>query len=449
MDIDYSHGSPKRGYFTYAKTGINRLSKKVKLLLLGIIIFILYWIFIRRADKGLEKGNALFQGTSNQFDPNQSSITDEKISRIHLNYLDLKKPFVDLSTLKFNNYVNGGNMQIERDSDHVCLVPDRSSALGYLFSKSFISESDSSALEVELDFRIHGHEKRSNLIGDGMALWFTDSQLHQGDVFGVQSDYKGLGIFIDTYKNGDRKEYKSMNKRGFPYISIQPNYGNAGQYNKDNDGYQTELDGCSIHRVYDAGNQGKISKIRVIFLRKKAYFRLDVDINGDGSWQNCIQKMNFPVDAFPLKPYIGLSAETGQLTHAVDIYRLQTSTFRASNGEEIKNVHSLLNSIGVSKNQQSKSTQRVSEKRNKNGLRSMKRRRTFSRLQRQEKELKRKDEEKYGSKYGFLGWFGSLVWKTLKVIMCSILIIFIGYFGFLAFRVFRDKRRDRAPRGLL
>lgn len=449
MDIDYSRGASKRSYLSKAKTAIKRLSTRAKILLLCVIVVLFYWICMKRTSQSSEKGSILFQGILQQNEQTEEPIENEKISRIHLNYLDLKEPFVDLSTLKFNNYINGGNMQIERNSDHVCLVPDRSSALGYLFSKNYISESDSSALEIELDFRIYGHEKNSNLIGDGMALWLTDSQLHQGDVFGIQSDYKGLGIFLDTYKNGDRKQYKSMNKRGFPYISIQPNYGNAGQYNKNNDGYQTELDGCSVHRVYNAGNEGKISKMKVIFLREKAYFRLDIDINGDGSWQNCIQKMNFPIDALPLKPYIGVSAETGQLSHAVDIYRLETSTFRSPNGGTIKNVHSFLDKIGITRNQQKKEVERISDKHNRAGLRSMKRRRTFRRLQRQEKELKRKDEEKYGSKRGFIGWVGSLIWKTLKVTLCLILIIFIAYFGFVLFRVYRDKRRNRAPQGLL
>lgn len=71
-----------------------------------------------------------------------------------------------------------------------------------------------------------------------MAIWITEQRASPGTVFGHADKFKGLGIFIDTYKN---------HRPGtvFPYVSAM--LGNGTEtYDKDNDNKGTELMGCSV-----------------------------------------------------------------------------------------------------------------------------------------------------------------------------------------------------------
>lgn len=90
---------------------------------------------------------------------------------------------------------------------------------------------------VEVEFKIHG---QGHLHGDGMAFWFTEERGKPGKVFGHTDNFNGLGIFIDTYKN---------NRPGtvFPYVMAM--LGNSSvSYDKDHDGKDNELAGCSVRR---------------------------------------------------------------------------------------------------------------------------------------------------------------------------------------------------------
>ena len=89
--------------------------------------------------------------------------------------------------------------------------------------------------QIEVEFKIHGV---GNLHGDGMAIWVTEGRASPGTVFGHKDYFKGLGVFIDTYKN---------HRPGtvFPYVMAM--LGNGTEpYDKDNDGLASELAGCSV-----------------------------------------------------------------------------------------------------------------------------------------------------------------------------------------------------------
>ncbi|GMF49645.1 unnamed protein product [[Candida] boidinii] len=156
-------------------------------------------------------------------------VTDyqnEKLLRNSLNYLKLEEPFVNQNDLSVYNYDNGGNMFINQHDKKISLVTDDPHKIGYIFSNNAMTTKDSEAFEIEIDFSIHGQQLKTGLIGDGLAIWLTDKHLQRGDVFGMQSDYNGLGIFIDTYRNGQRIKGQHKN---FPYVSIQPNNGQYDQ----------------------------------------------------------------------------------------------------------------------------------------------------------------------------------------------------------------------------
>ena len=71
-----------------------------------------------------------------------------------------------------------------------------------------------------------------------MAIWFTKERASAGPVFGSLDNFEGLGIFFDTYKN---------NRPGtqFPYVMAMLGDGKTS-YNKDTDGKENELAGCSV-----------------------------------------------------------------------------------------------------------------------------------------------------------------------------------------------------------
>lgn len=92
--------------------------------------------------------------------------------------------------------------------------------------------------QVEVEFSING---QGSLFGDGFAMWVTKNRAQQGDVFGMQDKFEGLGIFFDTYKN---------NRPGvvFPYVMAMLGDGQTA-YDKHHDGKANELAGCSVFQL--------------------------------------------------------------------------------------------------------------------------------------------------------------------------------------------------------
>lgn len=101
--------------------------------------------------------------------------------------------------------------------------------------KPFQNWVANSYLQIEVTFQIHGS---GTLHGDGMAIWLTKERATPGPVFGSTDNFNGLGIFIDTYKN-------SRPGVVFPYVMGMLGNGSV-PYDKDHDGKDNELGGCSV-----------------------------------------------------------------------------------------------------------------------------------------------------------------------------------------------------------
>jgi hypothetical protein len=71
-----------------------------------------------------------------------------------------------------------------------------------------------------------------------MALWITKQRAQTGTVFGFTDQFEGLGLFIDTYKNG---------RAGitFPYVMAMLGDGRT-PYDNENDGKANDIGGCSV-----------------------------------------------------------------------------------------------------------------------------------------------------------------------------------------------------------
>lgn len=79
----------------------------------------------------------------------------------------------------------------------VRLTSDTPSETGYLFTKTPF-EADN--FFVEFSFEI---ATEARFAGDGMAFWFTEKPYQPGAAFGHDENFKGLGVFLDTFRNGD------------------------------------------------------------------------------------------------------------------------------------------------------------------------------------------------------------------------------------------------------
>jgi len=83
-----------------------------------------------------------------------------------------------------------------------------------------------------------------------MAMWITKQRAQTGTVFGFTDNFEGLGIFIDTYKNGRAGTT-------FPYVMAMLGDGRT-PYDNDNDGKANDVGGCSVSAL----------------VMRNAYFRL-------------------------------------------------------------------------------------------------------------------------------------------------------------------------------
>lgn len=79
----------------------------------------------------------------------------------------------------------------------VRLTSDARSENGYLFTQTPFEAAD---WFVEFSFDIGGEGR---FAGDGMAFWYTEKPFQAGAAFGHDESFKGLGVFLDTFRNGD------------------------------------------------------------------------------------------------------------------------------------------------------------------------------------------------------------------------------------------------------
>ncbi|KAF6838076.1 L-type lectin-like domain-containing protein [Colletotrichum plurivorum] len=226
---------------------------------------------------------------------------DGDVKSIALRTHSLNQPYLD-SDMASRWYDFGGDTIIRTDS-YIRLTSDRPSQTGWLFSRVPLTATN---WEIEVEFKIHG---KNQLFGDGLAMWVTKSRGTQGQVFGSQDNFEGLGIFFDTYKN---------NRPGtvFPYVMAM--YGDGKTpYDKDNDGKGTELAGCSARGIRHASVP---TKAKVTYFQDKL-LKLELQYKSEGDWTLCFETNEPP--AIPQIAYLGFSAETGELSDNHDIISVQ------------------------------------------------------------------------------------------------------------------------------
>lgn len=429
MDISIgSYGKPSAAQ--RARHVWSRLTMRARALLAVFALLLLYfcWPF-SGSGSGAHTGADSDIGSASVATTSELLNNPSLFNKITLSYLFLP-PYLGGNN-QYPNYANGGNMLLSAKSPFVRLTADKTERHGYLTSRSTISHKDLSAIEIEIDFKIHGKQERVSLIGDGMAVWLTSDTVQSGDVFGVSGKWDGMGILLDTYKNFNGKKNRNL----FPYMSLQRNYGGDNFYDKSMDGLESQLGGCSINEIY---NNDGVSKLRINYIRGANLFEVSIDQRGDGDWKVCYRNQSpSVVDYLPMgrNVHLAVSAETGQLHHIVDVYSIKVNTYRTKDDQLITELHKTLDDI-----QQplalSEDKPEVKQKR-----------RTMNRLRRQEKKLQQMDYEKYGTEHGFVGWFFGWVWSIIKVLFQITLLVGVAYAALVAFRVYKQKNKKKG--GLL
>lgn len=223
------------------------------------------------------------------------------IKAIPLRTHSLETPYLD-SDMQSRWWEFGGDTIIRTDK-YIRLASDKPSRDGWIFSRVPLTATN---WEIKVEFKISG---QGNLYGDGFALWLTKQRAQQGNVFGSTDKFEGLGVFFDTYKN---------NRPGtvFPYIMAMNGDGKTS-YDKDNDGKDNELAGCSARGIRNAQIP---TKARLTYFADKS-LKLELQYKSEDEWTQCFELEKFKV---PAVSYLGFSAETGELHDNHDIISVRT-----------------------------------------------------------------------------------------------------------------------------
>lgn len=384
----------------------------------------------------------LFSGSSqDSYSPEEiNSLLQNKdesiygIKKTELSTHRIRSPYLDLSTFKPKDWYLAGNTLI-KNKEYIRLTSDNQHQVGSMFSNLPI-QADS--FEMELTFHMHA---KSNLVGDGFAIWFVDQKSDIGDVFGAQNNFNGLGIFIDTYKNG---------KRGhFPYVNLMLGDGHT-RYDKDTDGYETRLAGCSAKSILNPSSEQ--TKARIVYT-KDGYFSLDFNYNNkQDEWRNCVTLTDIKL---PQIKYLGLSAETGDLSESVDIIENKIFALYKPDGMFIESIEELQQLMRDQSDLQEsiEDMQRPGGKHRNKVKNSKIKRKSLKRLQNSEKRIKERERklrlEKYGDENAtFFNRTLSKAVFLLKIVFYTLLVACLIWICLIIYRVKIQSKRSKVG-GLL
>lgn len=354
-----------------------------------------------------------------------------KIQKVELTSQALKPPYLEQNSYKVKNWDVIGNAMV-KNHEYIRLTSDNPHQVGNMFTSKPINAQ---SFEMELTFHIHS--KSTTLVADGFAIWFLDSKSDIGDVFGAQNDFKGLGIMIDTYRNGKRGQ--------FPFVNLMLGDGNT-HYDKATDGYNTRLAGCSAQLVLNPASG--VTKARIVYI-KDGYFSLDFNYdNKHENWVNCVTLNNVKL---PIIKHLGLSAETGDVTETVDVIENKIFGLYKPDGSFIESFQEL--EALISEQDASKSQSELSSSNSKNKKNSAKTRKSLSRLRRAEKKIKEQQKQRNLEKYGhedanIVTHFFGKVLNFIKYVIYCFIVVMLLWFALITIRVFMQKKKPKTT-GLL
>ncbi|QIX01315.1 hypothetical protein AMS68_006832 [Peltaster fructicola] len=242
---------------------------------------------------------------------NAQDAANSDVNAIQLRTHSLQAPYLD-SDMQ-SRWFDFGGSTIVRADQYIRLTGQQPSQSGWIFSRVPLTATN---WEVEIEFNIHG---TGSLWGDGMAIWFTKERGEQGPVFGMKDYFEGLGIFVDTYKN-DRPGVV------FPYVMAMLGDGKT-KYDKDNDGRANELGGCSARGLRNAEIP---TRMKITYFQDQNLV-VNLGYKKENHWTNCFEVKDVKL---PQVVFLGLSAETGELSDNHDIIKVETKNLYSPSGQK-------------------------------------------------------------------------------------------------------------------
>lgn len=350
-----------------------------------------------------------------------------KVKKVELPMVGLQKPYVDRTSLRSPNWDFSGDILVRKD--YVRLISQKKHMVGNMFARLPIQAE---SFEMELTFHIHSTSAAA-LSADGMAIWFVNEPSPIGDVFGAKNLFKGLGIFIDTYKNGK--------KGNFPYVGAMLGDGRTA-YNKYNDGMDTMITGCTAKSILNPGSH--LTRMRIIHT-KNGYLSVDFNYNPQRAddWHNCFTLSDIHLP--PVK-YLGLTGETGELTENIDI--IENRVYALFNPETDDYIESVELLETLMENQLDESEKQVDSTRPRQRTRK-----SVVRLRNAERRLKEREKELRMQKYGDPdATFPVRMWRMAmtiaKYFIYLVLVVLILWVAHIVYRTRKQQRRSRTT-GLL
>lgn len=223
-------------------------------------------------------------------------------------------------------YNTGGSAVLTNNG--VRLVPAVSGRNGWLWNEYPI---ESNNFEAEIAFEIHS---KPHFGGDGFAIWFvqgnsdpsfyTDPTAIDGPVMGMNDNFNGIGVIIDTYDNDGR--------RNNPSIFAVKNDGSRFQFRPDQDfegSMITDLYKGAHRCVNDLRNTNRPVEM-VIKVINQALF---VYINSHPStgYRSCFSvNLNLPEGTSLKGSHLAITSSTGQVSDHVDIHSINVRYLRGS-----------------------------------------------------------------------------------------------------------------------
>jgi hypothetical protein len=203
------------------------------------------------------------------------------------------------------------------------LTPDAQSKSGAAVARD-ACVSCRSGFESYASFHLHG--AGATLVGDGVALWFTQHRpfLRPGGLFGADARYSGVGVFLSTYTGSG----------GLPRLAVVRNDGTeivSAPGAAANGNYQSSLHPpavCTLTRHLDVKSILTI-RVRYHTRRLELHYILGVAV-GDyvdrdvRDWEPCAVITDADFVAEPQGIFVSASAATGDLSQNHDLVELIT-----------------------------------------------------------------------------------------------------------------------------
>ncbi|ORX79545.1 hypothetical protein BCR32DRAFT_294404 [Anaeromyces robustus] len=231
---------------------------------------------------------------------NVVAVPDENIMYYDIKNLSLQPPYL-IEGLRNVDW-SFGNATIMEINNYIRLTPSLPSKQGWLWSKVPLISNN---WEIEFEYKIHS---KGNNNGDGFAFFYTSERATEGDAFGNIQNFKGLGIFFDTFAN-------SKHGYSFPRISAMIGDGNL-MYNFENDGEDSVIEACSM-KIRD---QNYPTKVKIVYIKNTS---LDVSLTND-EYQEYTHCLTINKASLPKSGYLGFTASTGEATDNHDIISIST-----------------------------------------------------------------------------------------------------------------------------